>query len=150
MTSLSVGYEGGGGSSTLLNFLGIIFCLVLIGTSSSVLLAKLEEATIPLPVEPGANVIETTHAVKKHGADAEQIRKCLRDNGASSIWQTRSPFHGKKMFRNCQLPDGRIGTQIVRWSWASMAWREVTSFVIKDGKAGQVIEYLSGKATFVR
>jgi len=98
------------------------------------------------------DVIETVHATKKHGVDAQSIRQCLKDKGASQLWLTRSnKWHNRhKYFRTCNLPDGRIGVQIVKWSWTAGAWREVTAYVIKDGRPAQVVEYLSARATLVK
>lgn len=117
--------------------------LLLIG--AAVLLAVAAREGVPTPV--AVEVEYTTHA-EKH-PEAHSIRRCLEQRGADSVWRSRSWREPFKFFRTCLLPDGTIGMQIVKWSWRSLAWREVTSFVIKDGRAAQVREYLTAVAVKV-
>lgn len=95
-------------------------------------------------------VIYRDHAVKKHGNDARLIRRCLEDYGARQVWRSRSWRTPLKFFRTCLLPDGREGMQIVQWSWRLMAYRELTAFVIKDGRGHQIKEYLTAVAVQVK
>jgi hypothetical protein len=100
---------------------------------------------VTAPVKTDANTIVHT---KKH-AEAELIRQCLRDKGASQVWKSRSWRQPNSFFRLCDLGDGRVGVMLVKWSGKAAVWRETTSFIIKDGRPQQAIEYLSARARLV-
>lgn len=92
-----------------------------------------------------AAVIYTAHAVKAHGADAENIRDCLNERGPDVTYQSASPYQQNKFYLGCQLEDGRWGLQIlVRAKDGS--WREKTSFIVKDGSWNRFVEYVSARA----
>ena len=103
------------------------------------------EVPVTTPVRTGANTLSHT---KKH-ADAQAIRQCLNDKGASQVWQSKSWRQPNTFFRVCDLGDGRVGVMLVKWAGRAGVWRETTSFVIKDGRPQQALEYLSGKARLV-
>lgn len=99
---------------------------------------------LPLVFKDGTKVKETEHAVKAHGAEAQEIRDCLENKGPESTWKFR-PGKKEDYYAFCvQLDDGRWGTQIAQN--AKNGWREKTAFVIKDGNWKQVVEYLSARA----
>ena len=95
-------------------------------------------------------VIESDHAVSKHGYEAIAIRACLAQMGATEVWQSRSWKDLFKFFRVCQLPTGEWGIQIVRFAPRILSWREVTAYIVKDGRYHQIREYLSGIAIQVK
>lgn len=82
-----------------------------------------------------APVIYGSHAVAKHGLDAELVRECLEKNPPSAIW--RKP--DGRILLLCQLPDGRWGVQIRVWD-ESGAWREITSFIKNKMKSLEQVE----------
>ena len=67
-----------------------------------------------------AMLVTCTHAVIKHGIDAELVRKCMDEQGPFAKWVK---LDGRVIWL-CQLPDGRYGIQI-RDPWEQ---REITSF----------------------
>lgn len=113
---------------------------------ATVLLAVATREAVAPPV--AVDVLYTDHAAKHD--EAADVRRCLEERGAEQVWRSRSWRTPFKFFRTCSLDDARVGLQIVRWSWRSLAWREVTAFVVKDGRAEQILEYLSAIAERVR
>lgn len=97
-------------------------------------------------VDPPVNVdvVYTEHADKHE--EAESIRRCLQDKGIYQVWRSRSWRTPLKFFRLCVLNDGRIGMQVVEWSWTSWAWLEKTAFSPKNGTSFELREYLSAIA----
>lgn len=91
------------------------------------------------------DVVYTGHATAKHD-EASDIRKCLKDKGIYQMWRSRSWRTPFKFFRLCVLQDGRIGMQVVEWSWTSWAWLEKTAFTPKNGTPFELREYLSAIA----
>ena len=109
------------------------------------LLALFALAAIGLVAVAGqVTVLNGSHAVAKHAADAVAIQTCLDNDGPSEVWKSRSPRMGNRYFQVCELPDGRLGFRIVEL--VRDGWREVTSFVVKDGTRAQLVEYLSAQA----
>jgi hypothetical protein len=93
-------------------------------------------------------VLETrmaNHAVLKHGAEATSIRRCLDSNGPNEVWEFTS--HRRKGFFifTCQLDDGKWGIQILQRTKLGQ-WIEKTAFVVKDGSAFQLKEYVTARA----
>jgi putative hemolysin len=86
-----------------------------------------------------------SHAVEKHGADAVAIRKCLQDKGPLKVF--KSTVEQGVFYQICQLPDGRVGLQVVKWAKDLGQWIEKTAFVRGDGSLKAVIEYLSKFST---
>ncbi len=121
--------------------------LFLLAILAAVLLVVVGRQAVAPPVK--VRVTYTDHATRNHD-EAASVRRCLERRGAEQVWRSRSWRTPFKFFRTCVLGDNRVGLQIVRWSWRSLAWREVTAFVVKDGRAGQVFEYLSGIAERIR
>lgn len=119
-----------------------IMPLLLLLATAIILLAAAARQAVPAPVD--VDVVYTSHA-EKH-PEAPRIRRCLENEGAHQVWRSRSWRDPFKFFRICRLDTGKIGLQIVKWSWRSLAWREVTAFIIKDGRADQVFEYLTAIA----
>jgi hypothetical protein len=93
----------------------------------------------------GVTVALTAHSTNKHGADATAINRCLNNNGPNAVWQSNSWRQPNKFFQTCQLPDGRTGIRVVQR--VKSGWKEVTSFVPKEGTAQNILEYLSARAT---
>ena len=147
MTTCSASYEGSGAPGGAGAFLFAAFMLMF----GYVFAAPIMQLAVP-PDSAEAKVIETDHSTIAHGLEAVAIRACIAKSGVSQLWKTRSEKPGKsnKFFRVCELDDGRVGMQIVQWSWRAMAYREVTAFVVKDGRPAQLREYLSGIAVMVR
>ena len=71
-----------------------------------------------------------SHAVARHGSEAEAIRKCLEDNnGPMHVFKNQ----WNEFFLLCQLNDGRWGWQIV-----TEQGYEKTAYVAKTSKASPV------------
>lgn len=89
-----------------------------------------------------AVIIVQAHAVQRHGADAEAIRKCLDNKGPQQLWRARD---GATFYRLCQLDDGRWGLQsIVK---EGEVWYEKTAFIRGDGSWKALMDYLQRFAT---
>jgi len=98
--------------------------------------------------DAGLDVRMSTHAVTKHGADATAIRKCLdNNNGSGNIWAFTSHRRKDHFIRTCQLPDGRHGIQIIQK--IADGFKERTAFVVKDGTAFQLKEYITARAVYI-
>lgn len=82
------------------------------------------------------------HAVQRHGADAEAIRKCLDENGPFQVWRT---LDGETFYRLCQLDDGRWGLQAITKEGST--WYEKTAFIRGDGSWKALTDYLQRFAT---
>ena len=92
-------------------------------------------------------VVPREHAVKKHGAEAETIRKCLNDNGPDQVWKFTS-HRRNNHFIQCGKLDGDRdfwGIRIIQ-RMKDGRYEERTSFVVKDGTRQQMVEYVSAKA----
>ena len=92
----------------------------------------------PLPlllaVIVAAAVVYGSHAVAKHGTDAEQVRRCVENGWTLQLWH--NPTTGRQA-EVCALPSGKYGIQISRFG------REITSFVKnKLTRLSQVERYL--------
>jgi len=148
MTTYTASYEPA--SPSVAPFVKFVLALLFVALAYP-LATMAVERTIP-PADAATRVIETDHATIAHGLEAIAIRACIAKSGVSQLWKTRSEKPGKanKFFRVCELPDGRMGMQIVQWSWRALAYREVTSFVVKDGRPAQLLEYLTAIAVQVR
>ena len=91
------------------------------------------------PSNPAGNaVVQSEHAVIKHGFSAVDVRQCLDKKGALQIWV--NPETGRRA-NLCKLDNQTFGLQIVQQR--DGIWREVTSF-IKDKmtRIDQVMQYL--------
>ena len=84
-----------------------------------------------------ASVVAHSHAVSRHGADAEAIRKCLENNGPYQIWRS---FDGDTFYHLCQLEDERWGLQAI--TKEAGEWHEKTAFIRGDGSWKALLEYL--------
>lgn len=60
-----------------------------------------------------------THAVIRHGEEAEAVRKCLENNDPLQTWVKPD---GRVIYI-CRLPDGRFGVQV------RDGIREITSYI---------------------
>jgi hypothetical protein len=87
-------------------------------------------------------VIVHSHAVRRHGADAEAIRDCLDSNGPYQIW---SSFDKDTFYRLCQLEDDRWGLQAITKDAGQ--WHEKTAFIRGDGSWKTLMEYLQRLGT---
>lgn len=85
------------------------------------------------------------HAVTRHGADAELVRKCLEDNGPVQQWKK---FDSTRYHKLCILPDGRIGDQIVQLDDNGI-WHEITSFIRQESNLEDVMRVLAKEAVKV-
>jgi hypothetical protein len=81
-----------------------------------------------------AAIIYGMHAVERHGTYAEQVRKCLEQNGPAL--ETRHPLTGR--IARCAPLDGHFGIQILEPDGE----HEVTSFKNKSTTLDQVKQYL--------
>lgn len=86
-----------------------------------------------------------SHAVVRHGTDAELVRKCLEDQGPVQQWQKLDSTRYHKL---CILPDGRIGDQIVQLD-DNGVWHEITSFVRQESTLDDVVRALAKEAVKV-
>jgi hypothetical protein len=84
-----------------------------------------------------ASVVVHSHAVSRHGADAEAIRKCLDNNGPYQTWRS---FDGDTFYRLCRLEDERWGLQAI--TKEAGEWHEKTAFIRGDGSWKSLLEYL--------
>jgi hypothetical protein len=87
-------------------------------------------------------VVVQSHAVQRHGEEAEAIRKCLDNNGPFQIWRA---FDGETFYRLCQLDDERWGLQAIVKE--GKTWVEKTAFVRGDGSWKALMNYLQRFAT---
>ena len=98
-------------------------------------------------------VLLSTHAVKRHGTEAQTIRDCLERNGAIQVWQSDAEPSVKIFCVDLEPPCGKIGIMIAQL-WPSLLsrcdYRERTSFVPRDGTLEEVEEYLSRFATRIK
>jgi hypothetical protein len=85
-------------------------------------------------------VIYGTHAVARHGTEADMVRECVERGGTIQRWA----YHdNSRIISVCQLDDGRFGIMITE------RLKEVTSFVknrMRDIK--QVEQYLINRGAF--
>lgn len=84
-----------------------------------------------------AAILYGTHAVERHGTDAELVRRCVENGGTLETWTNPQTWRQADI---CRLPDGRFGIMISRFE------REVTSFA-KDKlrRLEQVRQYLANR-----
>ena len=87
-------------------------------------------------------VIVQQHAVDRHGADAEAIRNCLKQNGAYQTWFDKK---SGTFYFLCQLADGRWGLQAVVEDIVDglKALVEKTAFIKGTGTWTELIDYLA-------
>ena len=78
----------------------------------------------PLPlllaVIVAAAVVYGTHAVARHGTQAEQVRECMSSNGPIQRWRYED---NNRIVSVCQLDNGKFGIMVTERT------REVTSFI---------------------
>ena len=84
-----------------------------------------------------AAIVYGTHALERHGTDAEAVRRCIENGGTLETWTNPQTWRQADI---CRLPDGRFGIMISRFE------REVTSFT-KDKlrRLEQVRHYLANR-----
>ena len=91
-----------------------------------------------------ASVEPTIHALQNHAADEViAIRTCFNKNGDFMVF--KSLTDPNRWYRTCQLPDGRIGLQVVVEQMEECV--EATCFVPKDGSWARVRAYLERFST---
>ena len=90
-----------------------------------------------------AAITYQTHAVQRHGSEAQTVRECLSRNGAIEKWMN---FDNGRQALICQVRDGLWGIQIRKNN------REITSFLKnKLTRIDQVYQYLVNQGyRFVR
>lgn len=97
---------------------------------------------------PEGGVLTRSHAVEKHGTDAQEIRCNMRDEGPLEVlFKDADPCEEVWL---TQLKCGRFGIMIVRALWGDNGgceYVEKTSFVPKSGRYQDVIRYISRFAT---
>jgi hypothetical protein len=82
-------------------------------------------------------VIYGTHAVARHGTEADAVRECMSSNGPIQRW--RYPDNNR-IVSVCQLPDGKFGIQVTE------RLREVTSYIKnRMSRLEQVETYLRNR-----
>lgn len=89
-----------------------------------------------------AAVVVHAHAVERHGAEAEAVRKCLENKGPYQLWRSRD---SNTFYRLCELDDGRWGLQAILKE--GNVWHEKTAFIRGDGSWKALMEYLQRFAT---
>lgn len=101
---------------------------------------------------PLGRVATDSHAVERHGAsEVTQIRVCLTKKGADMVWVKRDD-PGVYVFCVNLRPDlacGRWGVLFAQFFPSiehQCDYRELTSFVPKDGTYHRVLDYLKGFA----
>jgi len=81
----------------------------------------------------------SAHAVQRHGAEAEAVRRCMDKNGPTLVFKNRvDPTY----YLMCQLDNGKWGIQAVDESG-----NEKTAFVPRDGLYKSVRAYIDQFAT---
>jgi hypothetical protein len=86
-----------------------------------------------------------SHAVLKHGAEATAIRQCLEGRGPKEVWEFTSHKRRDFFILTCQMDDGKWGVQIIQRTKIGRLL-EKTAFIIKDGSAFQLKEYVTARA----
>jgi len=90
----------------------------------------------------GVAVAPSQHAIERHGAAVNAIRRCVQDsNSIRRFWRLRNG----RLAVMCKLPDGRWGIEILER--LRNRWQEVTAFVPRDGSAEAVQRYLWQRGT---
>ena len=87
-----------------------------------------------------AAVIYGTHAVARHGTEADQVRECMDRNGPIQRWAYPD---NNRIVSVCQMPDGKFGIQVTERA------KEVTSFIknrVRDIR--QVEQYLVNRGAY--
>jgi len=110
--------------------------------SLEVLVAGLEDSFGYMLSE--TEVQDRSHALKKHGADASAIRKCLNLDGPDEVWKFMGWRKANYYIQTCQLGDDRWGLRIIQLT--RNGWIEKTSFIVKDGTFTQLTEYITARA----
>lgn len=90
-------------------------------------------------------VIDRDHAVEVHGIEAEQIRKCLNDKGASQLWKFTSHRREDHFIQCAELGPDSWGIRIIQ-RLKDGNYLERTSFIVKNGTLFEMIEYVSARA----
>jgi hypothetical protein len=97
----------------------------------------------PLPLLLAAlllAVLYGSHAIDRHGAEADMVRECVERGGTIQRWA----YHdNSRIISVCQLDDGRFGLMITE------RLREVTSYVKnRMTRLEQVEQYLINRGAF--
>lgn len=92
---------------------------------------------------PNGRVMTTSHAVERHGDEAEQIRCQIRRGNILEIFENeKDPCI---QYWLTQLECGRFAIMISQL-WPSLVdgcdWRERSSYVVRDGSYDNAIDYL--------
>lgn len=82
-----------------------------------------------------------SHAIARHGADAEAVRACLDNGNQVAVWF--NPYN-EHYIRVCAMPEG-YGLQIVAYIKGQI--EELTAF-IKRGDWQEVSKYLMDSGAF--
>jgi hypothetical protein len=88
-------------------------------------------------------ILPGTHAVRRHGQQALAVRQCMDSRGPAMVFQDRQ--FADKLYLLCELRDDTWGLQIVKRT--GDGWKEITSFIPKDGTLARVLEYVSKSAS---
>lgn len=102
-------------------------------------------ATLRTPV---GRIVTDTHAADRHGNEALAIRRCLEQRGPDMVWGKKDDPSVKIFCVNLDQGKGcgRWGALFAQF-WPSLVegcdYRELTSFVPKDGTYRRVVDYLS-------
>jgi hypothetical protein len=82
-------------------------------------------------------VIYGTHAVARHGTEADMVRECMDRNGPIQRWRYED---NNRIISVCQMPDGKFGIMVTERA------REVTSYIKnKMRDIRQVEQYLTNR-----
>lgn len=89
----------------------------------------------------------TPHAVERHGADAETIRRCLIQNGPFATW--RANDNSGVRYQIVRIAEDLFGFMPIKFSCRLDEWVELSSYFRGDGSWKALFEYLKRNATFL-
>lgn len=95
---------------------------------------------------PVGRILLGRHAVERHGAEAQQVRRCLEQQGAKQTWQQDDdPSVHCFVVETDKPPCSKLAIMIAQ-VWPSVVdecdYRELTSFRPANGDPDNVIDYL--------
>lgn len=88
-------------------------------------------------------VVLSTHAVIRHGIEAEQIRKCLDKNGTYIVFQ--NIYDKDTFYKICRMDNGKFGLQAVIKTAKGVF--EKTAFIRGTGTWQELVDYMKNIAT---
>lgn len=111
--------------------------------------ALLLAALLAVLAGAAGRILLSSHAVERHGIEAELIRQCIQQSGPAETWQRLDDPSVEYWL--CQIPDGRWCVSVVQfWPAEGADYRERTAFCIRDGTYQKAIRYLEKWARRLR